>query len=92
MHEPDLFAQTPDNVALAVAGHTHCGQVNLPFIGRPILPGEGSQRWPCHLYSVGQRKLYVTGGIGTSILPVRFRAPPEIVILTLRGSDADKGR
>lgn len=83
-HWPDPFADTPARVALTLAGHTHCGQVNLPLIGRPILPSAGSHRWPCGLYDENGRKLFVTGGVGVSILPVRFRAPPEIVILTLK--------
>lgn len=84
-HRPDPFPDVPARVALTVAAHSHCGQVNLPWIGRPIVPSPGSRRWPCGLYDEGGRKLYVTGGIGTSILPVRFRAPPEIVIVTLSG-------
>ncbi len=82
-HWPDPFAAIPDRVALTLAGHTHCGQVNLPMLGRPVLPSPGSYRWPCGLYDEGGRKLFVTGGVGVSILPVRFRAPPEIVVLTL---------
>jgi uncharacterized protein len=82
-HWPDPFAQVPDRVALTLAGHSHCGQVNLPLVGRPILPSPGSARWPCGLYAEGSRQLYVTGGVGVSILPVRFRAPPEIVIVTV---------
>jgi predicted MPP superfamily phosphohydrolase len=86
-HWPDPFSDVPGRVALTLAGHTHCGQVNLPLIGRPILPSAGSRRWPCGLYDEGGRKLFVTGGVGVSILPVRFRAPPEIVIVTLRGEE-----
>lgn len=82
-HWPDPFAQAPARVGLTLAGHSHCGQVNLPFVGRPILPSPGSERWPCGRYQEGGRQLYVTGGVGESILPVRFRAPPEIVIVTL---------
>jgi hypothetical protein len=82
-HWPDPFAQVPARVALTLAGHSHCGQVNLPWIGRPILPSPGSVRWPCGLYREGGRALFVTGGVGESILPVRFRARPEIVIVTL---------
>jgi predicted MPP superfamily phosphohydrolase len=59
--------------------------VNLPLVGRPLSASEGSRLWPCGLYRDGGRQLYVTGGVGTSILPVRFRAPPEIAIVTLRG-------
>ena len=82
-HWPDPFIDVPPRVALTLAGHTHCGQVNLPILGRPILPSPASYRWPCGLYDEGGRKLFVTGGVGVSILPARFRAPPEIVILTL---------
>lgn len=82
-HWPDPFAEVPARVALTLAGHTHCGQVNLPLIGRPILPSKASYRWPCGLYDQGGRKLFVTGGVGVSILPIRFHAPPEIVVLTL---------
>lgn len=88
-HWPDPFAEVPSRVALTLAGHTHCGQVNLPLIGRPVLPSEGSYRWPCGLYDEEGRKLFVTGGVGVSILPVRFRAPPEMVIVTLQALDRD---
>lgn len=84
-HWPDPFREVPRGVALTLAGHTHCGQVNLPVLGRLVHASEASKRWPCGLYDVGGRKLFVTGGVGVSILPVRFRAPPEIVVLTLRG-------
>jgi predicted MPP superfamily phosphohydrolase len=82
-HWPDPFVYVPDRVALTLAGHTHCGQVNLPLLGRLVHASEMSERWACGLYDEGGRKLFVTGGVGVSILPVRFRAPPEIVILTL---------
>ena len=83
-HWPDPFVDVPDRVALTLAGHTHCGQVNLPVFGRLVHASEMSARWACGLYNEGGRKMFVTGGVGVSILPVRFRAPPEIVILTLR--------
>jgi predicted MPP superfamily phosphohydrolase len=84
-HWPDVFAVAPDRVALTLAGHSHCGQVNLPFFGRLIPASPGSEKWPCGLYDDRGRKLYVTGGVGVSILPVRFLQPPEIVVITLRG-------
>jgi predicted MPP superfamily phosphohydrolase len=83
-HWPDPFVDVPGRVALTLAGHTHCGQVNLPVFGRLVHASRMSERWACGLYDEGGRKLFVTGGVGVSILPVRFRAPPEIVILTLR--------
>lgn len=85
-HWPDPFAGVPPRVALTLAGHTHCGQVNLPIFGRVVHASRAARRWGCGLYDEGGRQLYVTGGLGVSILPVRFRAPPEIVLLTLRGA------
>jgi hypothetical protein len=82
-HNPDVFPEMPARVSLSLAGHTHGGQVNLPIVGRPIVPSSFGQRYAYGLVEENGRKLFVTGGVGTSILPVRFRVPPEIVILTL---------
>jgi predicted MPP superfamily phosphohydrolase len=83
-HNPDLFRSVPQRVPLLLAGHTHGGQVNFPFIGRPIQPSRLGQRYAAgHIFENGHH-LFVTTGIGTSILPVRFRVPPEIVLLTLK--------
>lgn len=82
-HWPDPFATVPPRVALTLAGHTHCGQVNLPFVGRLVHASRASKRWGCGLYDEGGRKLFVTAGLGVSILPVRFRAPPEVAVVTL---------
>lgn len=85
-HWPDVFANAPARVAITLAGHSHCGQVNLPLAGRLLHASRGSKRWPCGFYDERGRKLYVTGGVGVSILPVRFNQPPEIVLLTLRAA------
>jgi predicted MPP superfamily phosphohydrolase len=82
-HNPDIFPDVPPRVSLTLAGHTHGGQVNLPIIGRPMVPSQFGQRYAFgHVVEDG-RHLYVSGGVGTSIIPARFRVPPEIVILTL---------
>ncbi len=83
MHNPDLFPEMPERVSLTLAGHTHGGQVDLPIAGRLIVPSRFGQRYAYGLVEENGKKLIVTGGIGTSILPVRFRVPPEVVILTL---------
>lgn len=85
-HIPDSFAEMPSNIALTLAGHSHCGQIGLPLAFKFVSASEGSKVWRCHLYEEGGRYLYVSGGIGTSVLPMRFMAPPEINILTLRGA------
>ncbi len=83
-HSPDIFPEVPDRISLTVAGHTHGGQVNLPFLGRIWVPSKYKQRYASgHVIEQG-RHLFVTVGIGSSILPIRFRVPPEIVILTIR--------
>jgi predicted MPP superfamily phosphohydrolase len=82
-HNPDIFPTLPPSVSILLAGHTHGGQVNLPIIGRPIVPSKFGQRYAAgHVFENGHH-LFVTTGIGTSILPVRFRVTPEIVILTI---------
>jgi predicted MPP superfamily phosphohydrolase len=82
-HNPDIFPSIPARVALTIAGHTHGGQVALPVIGRPITPSVFGERYAVGHVVEGPKHLFVTSGIGTSILPVRFRVPPEISLLTI---------
>lgn len=84
MHNPDLFPEIPARVTLTLAAHTHGGQVRLPFVGRPIVPSIYGQRYAAgHVVEDG-RHLFVTTGLGTSIIPVRFLVPPVVDILELR--------
>jgi predicted MPP superfamily phosphohydrolase len=82
-HNPDLFPQLPQRVALTVCGHTHIGQVRLPLIGAPYTASRHGQRYARGLIREGGKQLFVSAGIGTSWLPLRFRAPPEIVVLRI---------
>jgi len=85
-HNPDIFAdQIPNNVQLTLGAHTHGGQVNLPFLGRLIVPSSYGQRYAAGTIKENGRTMFVTTGVGTSILPVRFRVPPEIAVLTVEG-------
>jgi hypothetical protein len=86
-HNPDVFPNVPDRVALTIAGHTHGGQVALPFVGRPIVPSKYGERYAIGHVVEDRRHLFVSPGIGTSLVPVRFRVPPEISVLTLRSAD-----
>jgi predicted MPP superfamily phosphohydrolase len=83
-HNPDIFPNVPQRVQLVVAGHTHGGQVRLPIIGPVISSSEYGNRWVQGHVFENNHHLFVTTGIGTSIVPVRFGLPPEIVILTLK--------
>jgi hypothetical protein len=82
-HNPDVFPVVPDRVALTLAGHTHGGQVRLPFVGRPIVPSRFGERFAAGHVVEGGRHLFVATGLGTSILPIRFRVPPAVTVLTL---------
>ena len=83
-HNPDVFPGIPASIALMIAAHTHGGQVNFPLVGRPVVQSRYGQKYAAGHVQEGSKHLFVTTGIGTSIIPVRFRVPPEIVLLTLR--------
>ena len=87
-----LLAHRPDDARIAsrsgidvqLSGHTHGGQVQMPFIGSVIQPSDYGQRYvEGHVFE-NNHHLFVTTGIGTSIVPVRFNVPPEIVLLTVQ--------
>jgi predicted MPP superfamily phosphohydrolase len=82
-HNPDVFPEVPPRVSLTLAGHTHGGQVYLPLLGRLIVPSEYGQRYALGTIVEKGKHLFVAGGLGTSILPVRFLVPPEISIVRL---------
>ena len=84
-HTPDIFLKLPPQVVLTLAGHTHGGQVNLPWLGRRVVPSDYGEKYAIGFVEEGTRRLFVTTGIGTSILPMRFRVPPEIAVLTIKG-------
>jgi predicted MPP superfamily phosphohydrolase len=83
-HNPDLFPEVPDRVTLTLAGHTHGGQVNFPFVGTLVVPSQFGVRFTAGHIVEGGRHLFVATGIGTSILPVRFRVPPAISVVTVQ--------
>lgn len=80
-HSPDLAPGLPRDAPLLLAGHTHCGQIVLPFHGPPV--EVSAPRYRCGLVREGGRAIVVTAGTGTSVLPFRFRAPPDWWLLTL---------
>jgi predicted MPP superfamily phosphohydrolase len=83
VHEPDIFPRVPESVALTLAGHTHGGQVRLPFVWPMFVPsGYGARYAYGHIVEDG-RHMIVSGGLGTSIVPARLGVPPEIVRIEL---------
>lgn len=91
-HSPDIMEVITGEklispkLRLVLAGHTHGGQVWLPILGRAIIPSSFGQKFAYGHVRENGIDLFVTSGIGTSILPIRFLVPPEIVVLTLRSS------
>ena len=83
-HNPDIFPRVPERVPLLLAGHTHGGQVRFPLIGNVVEASEYGDRYVRGHVFEDNHHLFVTTGIGTSIVPVRFGVPPEIVLLTIK--------
>lgn len=90
-HNPDIFPEIPQRVSLTIAGHTHGGQVALPFLGRPIVPSRYGEKYAYGYIRENGKHLFVSSGVGTSILPVRFRVPPEVVLLTITAGGEPSG-
>jgi len=82
-HNPDLFPEVPGRVALTLAGHTHGAQVDLPVVRDKVTPSDHGAHYTNGHQIEGGRHLFVSPGVGTSRLPVRFRARPEITLLRL---------
>jgi predicted MPP superfamily phosphohydrolase len=83
-HGPDVFGRLPLGSVL-LTGHTHCGQIALPFFGAVLVPGKHPIRYPCGRYDREGKIVIVSGGVGTSDLPFRLFAPPDFWIVTVSG-------
>ncbi len=81
-HSPAYFDRIAGRVNLALAGHTHGGQVRLPFIPVFWLP-RGCGRFLAGWYEENGSRMYVNRGLGMSHIPVRFLCPPEIAFITV---------
>lgn len=88
-HSPDVLdvitgpRLISKDMKLMLSGHTHGGQIWLPLLGRPVVPSTYGQKYAAgHVKDKGL-DLFVTTGVGESILPFRFMVPPEIALLTI---------
>ena len=83
VHEPDIFTEVPERVSLTLAGHTHGGQIRLPFVQPFWAPSQYGARFAYgHIVERG-RHMVVSGGLGCSKVPLRLGVPPEIVRVDL---------
>ncbi len=81
-HEPDVFPDLPDHVDLTLAGHTHGGQIRP--LGRAVIASSRyGTRYAYGHVTEGTRQMVVSGGIGHSGIPLRFRMPPELTVIEI---------
>ena len=83
-HEPDFAVISAESgrFDLQLSGHTHGGQVVLPWVGPIVLPMYG-RKFPAGMYQVGNMQLYTNRGLGTARPQIRFNCRPEIAMITL---------
>lgn len=86
-HEPDFadISAATGRFALQLSGHSHGGQVRLPFFGPPMLPTHG-MRYPAGRYSINGMQLYTNRGLGMVRPHLRFNTRPEVTVLILESA------
>lgn len=83
-HNPDAASLLPQGfAAITLAGHTHGGQIDLPVATDWLLRHLTVGGFRQGVYELPTGRLFVTSGVGTDHLPLRFRVPPVIDVLTL---------
>lgn len=89
-HAPNIYPMAiQSRIDLVMVGHTHGGQVRLPILGAIIAPGQGLfPKLDYGLFSSNSTKMIINGGLGESVLPIRFCNRPEIVLITLEAINA----
>jgi uncharacterized protein len=86
-HDPQLFPKLADaGASLVLSGHTHWGQIALPFFSTRFNLSRVSYRYHAGIYKQGDATLYVHPGLGTTGPPIRVGAAPEITVLVLRSA------
>jgi predicted MPP superfamily phosphohydrolase len=84
-HDPAMLLHIPDDagIRLRLAGHTHCGQISPPPFGPLVSSSDAGMRYVCGPVREPGRVTIVTAGIGTSILPMRLGASPDLWVITV---------
>jgi uncharacterized protein len=84
-HDPECFERAAAcGVELTLSGHTHGGQIGVPFVARRLNVARLARQRPQGLVRLGASFLYVTAGLGTTGPPLRLGIPPEVALLVLR--------
>ncbi|HEY0112234.1 MAG TPA: metallophosphoesterase [Allosphingosinicella sp.] len=87
-HSPDPFPRVPPWVRLMLGGHTHCGQMRLPWVGALTTMSTYGERYACGRVDEDGKVLVVGAGLGTSVLPLRLLTPPDMWLVTIGPSAA----
>lgn len=87
-HAPNIFPKAiKDNIDLVLVGHTHGGQVRLPVVGAMVAPGQGLfPEFDYGQFTSSFTNMIINGGLGESVLPIRFYNRPEIILVKLVSS------
>lgn len=88
-HRPEYIeSYIAGGAELILSGHTHGGQLRLPFIGGIIAPGQGFfPKYDAGLYEFDGAKMIISRGLGNSVIPLRFNNRPEVISVTLKRTD-----
>jgi len=85
-HNPDVNQDVEflkRRIDFIISGHTHGGQIVLPFVGAPYLPSPFGQKYRAGLVRDGERETFVSRGLGLFFVPVRLNCPPDVSVITL---------
>ena len=86
-HNPDFVEHLRDpRVDLVLSGHTHGGQVTFPWLGAPFTASRYGQKYRAGLVRGPAARVYVSRGVGTIGLPIRWGAPPEVTLITFQAA------
>lgn len=92
-HNPDFFPRAKDaGVSLTLSGHTHAGQLAVPFLVSRATLSHFVTRWPAGLFREGAASIFVHAGLGTTGPAIRLGAAPEVVEIVLRATPSGRGR
>lgn len=81
-HNPDIFPEIPQNTSLTLSGHTHGGEIYIPYLGSPFVPSKYHQRYRKGYVVENNKHIYISGGVAT-LSNFRFCNPPEVIFINL---------
>lgn len=88
LHNPSIVERIDERTCVAVAGHTHGGQLRLPWVTNWAVRKIGAKHYHAGWYTVGKARLYVNRGLGSVGVPLRYGSRPEVAVFTLRAASS----